>query len=121
MLIAPDPWQLPLHLSRDVGAVISIGYQALPEVVAELLSYYRYADVKKLMKTTSKPRTYIYYDGRLHVGGAPKPYAGLIDLGVEALPESYEEVEKPATSLEEPRELRVEGELGPSGGAAPGP
>lgn len=44
-------------------------------------------DVKKLMKTTSRPRAYVYYDGRLHITGIPELFTGLIDLGVEAAPE----------------------------------
>jgi len=109
VLIAPDPDQLPYHMARDSGAVISIGYQGLPEVVAELLNFYRYADIKKLIKTTSRPRTYIYYDGKLHIKGLPKPYLKVIDLGVEAVPLVEEEV------IEE--EVAVEEEPEPNGGA----
>jgi hypothetical protein len=72
LIISPDPTQLPYHMARDAGAVISIGYQGLPEVVAELLSFYRYSDVKRLIKTTGRMRTYIYYDGRLYVRGRPR-------------------------------------------------
>ena len=86
ILIAPDPYQLPLHMSRDVAAIISIGYQALPEIILDMLTLYRYADVKKLIRTTSRPRTYIYYNGRLYIKGAPKPYLGTLNLGVEAEP-----------------------------------
>ena len=92
VLIAPDPDQLPYHMARDSGAVISIGYQGLPEVVAELLNFYRYADIKRLIKTTSRPRTYIYYDGRLHIRGLPKPYLRTLDLGAEVRPVVEEEV-----------------------------
>ena len=74
LIISPDPTQLPYHMAKDAGAVISIGYQGLPEVVAELLSFYRYSDVKRLIKTTSRMRTYIYYNGRLYIKGAPRPY-----------------------------------------------
>ena len=82
LIISPDPTQLPYHMARDAGAVISIGYQGLPEVVAELLSFYRYSDVKRLIKTTSRMRTYIYYNGRLYIKGAPRPYGRTIDLKV---------------------------------------
>jgi len=104
LIISPDPTQLPFHMARDVGAVISIGYQGLPEVVAELLSFYRYSDIKKLIKTTGRMRTYIYYRGKLYIKGVPKPYKKTIDLGVA----TREEV----TAAEE-----VKAEEGPSGGA----
>lgn len=97
LLISPDPYQLPLHVSRDVAAVISIGYQALPEVILDMLTLYRYADVKKLIKTASRPRTYIYHNGRLHIRGLPKPYLRVIDLGAE----QAEEVIKPVEPVEE--------------------
>jgi len=105
LIISPDPTQLPFHMARDVGAVISIGYQGLPEVVAELLSFYRYSDIKKLIKTTGRMRTYIYYRGKLYIKGVPKPYKKTIDLGVA----TREEV----TAVEE---VKAE-EAGPSGGA----
>jgi DNA polymerase III delta prime subunit len=105
LIISPDPTQLPYHMARDAGAVISIGYQGLPEVVAELLSFYRYSDVKRLIKTTSKMRTYIYYNGRLHIKGVPKPYKRTIDLGAIAR-------EEPAGVVEE-RAEKVAGEAKP--------
>ena len=136
LIISPDPTQLPYHMARDAGAVISIGYQGLPEVVAELLSFYRYSDVKRLIKTTSRMRTYIYYNGRLHIKGVPKPYRRTIDLGASVREEpagiaeeraegAAEEakpavmvVAKPATTtelrLEEEEEEAVEAE-GPRG------
>ena len=92
LLISPDPYQLPLHMCRDVAAIISIGYQALPEVILDILTLYRYADVKRLIRTASRPRTYIYYDGRLHIRGLPRPYLKVMDLGAEQV----EEAVKPA-------------------------
>ena len=115
-LIAPDPNQLPYHMTRDAGAVISIGYQGLPRVVAELLSYYRYADIKRLLKTTNRPRTYIYYNGRLFIRGLPRPYKSTIDLGVEAVPERAVTEEVEERPMERPLVLEEE-ELEPSGGA----
>jgi len=111
LLISPDPYQLPLHMSRDVAAVISIGYQALPEVILDVLTLYRYADIKKLVRTASRPRTYIYYDGRLHIKGLPKPYLRVIDLGTE----QAEEVVKPVEPAEEKAEAGEAPE--PIGGA----
>jgi hypothetical protein len=106
VVICPDPTQLPFHMARDAGAVISIGYQGLPEVVAELLSFYRYADIKRLVKTTGKMRTYIYYKGKLYIKGVPKPYKKTIDLGVATREETV------TTTVEEKK-----AEEGPSGGA----
>ena len=126
ILIAPDPSQLPYHMARDAGAVISIGYQGLPGVVAELLSYYRYADIKKLLKTTSKPRTYVYYNGRLYIKGVPKPYKSAIDLGVQAVPERAvtEEVEEGPVErplvLEEEEPEPIGGVHHPSNSLTPG-
>jgi len=94
LIISPDPTQLPYHMARDSGAVISIGYQGLPEVVAELLSFYRYSDIKKLIKTTGRMRTYIYYNGKLHVRGIPKPHRKVIDLGVATREEAVKAVEE---------------------------
>jgi hypothetical protein len=105
-MICPDPMQTPLHMVHDCGAIVSIGYQALPEVISELLSFYRYADIKKLIKTTGRTRTYIYYNGKLHVKGVPKPFRKTIDLGVQ----TKEEVITIATITKAEEE-------GPSGGA----
>ena len=136
LIISPDPTQLPYHMARDAGAVISIGYQGLPEIVTELLALYRYSDARKLVKTTGRMRTYIYYDGRLYVRGRPRPYKRTIDLGAIVREEPAEgakpaaetvEAEKPATRTE----LRLEEEeeterpRGPAGrvdpiGRAPG-
>ena len=91
--------------------MISIGYQGLPEVVAELLNFYRYADIKRLIKTASRPRTYIYHNGRLHIRGLPKPYLRVIDLGAGQV----EEVVKPVEPVEE--QVKAEEEPEPSGGA----
>ena len=124
LIISPDPTQLPYHMARDSGAVVSIGYQGLPEVVAELLSFYRYADIKKLIKTTGKMRTYIYYNGKLYIKDVPKPYRKTIDLGVTVREEKVEtvleeagagearpvvEAKKPIVKVVEP-ELKLEEE-----------
>ena len=123
-----------------LSSIISTGYQGLPEVVAELLSFYRYSDVKRLIKTTSRMRTYIYYNGRLHIKGVPKPHRRTIDLGaaVREEPAYVAEVEakaeeakptvmvvaKPATTtelrLEEEEEaVEAEGPRGPAGRVDP--
>ncbi len=83
LLISPDPYQLPLHISRDVAAIISIGYQGLPDVVLGILSLYRYYDAKKLAKIAGKPRTYIYHNGRLYIKGLPRPFTKTIELEAE--------------------------------------
>ena len=113
LLISPGPYQLPLHMSRDVAAVISIGYQALPEVILDVLTLYRYADIKKLVRTASRPRTYIYHDGRLHIRGIPKPYLGVIDLGASQTEEEVELAEPGRGEVEVKAEARPE----PIGGA----
>lgn len=105
ILISTNPQYL-LHLSRNCG-VVSIGYQALPEMITNLLSYYRYTDVKRLIKTTSKTYTYIYYNGRLYVKNPPKPYKYIIDLNAEARVVEVEE--RPPETV--PQVLRVEEEV----------
>ena len=130
LIISPDPTQLPYHMARDAGAVISIGYQGLPEIVTELLALYRYSDARKLVKTTGRMRTYIYYDGRLYVRGRPRPYKRTIDLGAIVREEPAEgakpaaetvEAEKPATRTELRLEEEEEAERprGPAGRVDP--
>ena len=118
LIISPDPTQLPYHMARDAGAVISIGYQGLPEVVAELLSFYRYSDVKRLIKTTSRIRTYIYYNGRLYIKGAPRPYGRTIDLKAATREEPAGVVETEAKAEEaRPAAEAVTARPEPIGGA----
>jgi len=109
LIVAPDPMQIPLHMVRDCGAIVSIGYQALPEVVSELLSFYRYADIKRLIKTTGRTRTYIYYNGKLYVKGVPKPFRKTIELGVPTREGKIEFLEK--VKGEEVRKPIVKAEL----------
>jgi len=80
LMVSPDPSQLPPHLSKDVAAVISIGYQGLPEFVVSLLQNFRYKDVSKLIRTTTRPRCYVYYRGRLRIKNPPRPHKRVIDL-----------------------------------------
>jgi len=120
VIISPDPTQIPLHMVRDAGAVVSIGYQALPEIIVELLSFCRYADARKLTKTTGRMRTYIYYRGRLYIKGLPKPLRKLVDLGVPtgeeatAVGEVRAESGRSIVKAAEPEltELKIEEEAG---------
>lgn len=101
---------------RDCGAVVSIGYQALPDIIVDFLNNYRYADIKKLIKTTGKPRTYIYYNGRLNIKSVPKPYKKTVSLGVQAVPEIVREVGEDIEE-EKPIILKTEEGAGPRDGA----
>lgn len=108
LMLSPDPTQLPWHLARDAGAVISIGYQGLPEFLSDLLSFYRYADAKRLIRVVSKPRAYVFSNSRLHVKELPKPVKGTVDLGVEAVEEVVEPAVEPLRLGDGPKAAGVE-------------
>lgn len=119
VIVSPDPEQVPPNMAKDAGAVVSLGYQGLPDMVLSLLQNFRYADITKLIRTTNRPRCYVYYDGRLRIRGVPKPYRSVLDLRaeireevVEATTPAREEPKKTETPIAEkvPRELRFEEE-----------
>jgi hypothetical protein len=62
LLITPDPIQIPIHMARDVGALIAIGSQALPDFIEQMRHKYSRRGLETLGKTNS---TYIYHRGKL--------------------------------------------------------
>jgi hypothetical protein len=62
LLITPDPVQIPWHIARDVGALIAIGSQSLPDFIEQMRHRYSRRGWETLGKTDS---TYIYHRGKL--------------------------------------------------------
>jgi ABC-type cobalamin/Fe3+-siderophores transport system ATPase subunit len=62
LLITPDPVQIPWHMARDVGALIAIGSQALPDFIEQMRHRYGRRGWETLGKTNS---TYIFHRGKL--------------------------------------------------------
>jgi energy-coupling factor transporter ATP-binding protein EcfA2 len=62
LLITPDPVQIPWHMARDVGALIAIGSQSLPDFIEQMRHRYSRRGWETLGKTDS---TYIYHRGKL--------------------------------------------------------
>jgi GTPase SAR1 family protein len=62
LLITPDPLQIPWHIARDVGALIAIGSQSLPDFIEQMRHRYSRRGWETLGKTNS---TYIFHRGKL--------------------------------------------------------
>jgi heme/copper-type cytochrome/quinol oxidase subunit 2 len=62
LLITPDPVQIPWHIARDVGALIAIGSQSLPDFIEQMRHRYGRRGLETLGKTNS---TYIFHRGKL--------------------------------------------------------
>jgi heme/copper-type cytochrome/quinol oxidase subunit 2 len=62
LLITPDPVQIPWHMARDVGALIAIGSQSLPDFIEQMRHRYSRRGWETLGKTDS---TYIFHRGKL--------------------------------------------------------
>jgi hypothetical protein len=62
LLITPDPLQIPWHMARDVGALIAIGSQSLPDFIEQMRHRYSRRGWETLGKTNS---TYIFHRGKL--------------------------------------------------------
>jgi hypothetical protein len=62
LLITPDPVQIPWHMARDVGALIAIGSQSLPDFIEQMRHRYGRRRWETLGKTNS---TYIFHRGKL--------------------------------------------------------
>jgi hypothetical protein len=62
LLITPDPIQIPWHIARDVGALIAIGSQSLPDFIEQMRHRYGRRGWETLGKTNS---TYIFHRGKL--------------------------------------------------------
>jgi hypothetical protein len=62
LLITPDPIQIPIHMARDVGALIAIGSQSLPDLIEQMRHRYSRRGWETLGKTDS---TYIFHRSKL--------------------------------------------------------
>jgi hypothetical protein len=62
LLITPDPIQIPLHLARDVGGLVAIGSQSLPDFIEQMRHRHGRRGWETLGKTNS---TYVFYRGKL--------------------------------------------------------
>jgi hypothetical protein len=62
LLITPDPIQIPWHIARNVGALIAIGSQSLPDFIEQMRHRYGRRGLETIGKTNS---TYIYHRGKL--------------------------------------------------------
>jgi hypothetical protein len=50
LLITPDPIQIPWHMARDVGALIAIGSQSLPDFIEQMRHRYRQKRIGDIRK-----------------------------------------------------------------------
>ena len=62
LLITPDPVQIPWHIARDVGGLVAIGSQSLPDFIEQMRHRYGRRGWETLGKTNS---TYVLYRGKL--------------------------------------------------------
>jgi hypothetical protein len=82
LLITPDPVQIPWHIARDVGALIAIGRQSLPDFIEQMRHRYSRRGWETLGKTNS---TYIYHRSKLTtVRFKPRPQKPITLKMVEA-------------------------------------
>jgi heme/copper-type cytochrome/quinol oxidase subunit 2 len=82
LLITPDPIQIPWHMARDVGALIAIGSQSLPDFIEQMRHRYSRRGWETLGKTNS---TYIYHRGKLTtIHFKPRPQKPITLKMVEA-------------------------------------
>jgi heme/copper-type cytochrome/quinol oxidase subunit 2 len=82
LLITPDPIQIPWHMARDVGALIAIGSQSLPDFIEQMRHRYSRRGWETIGKTNS---TYIYHRGKLTtIHFKPRPIKPITLKMVEA-------------------------------------
>jgi hypothetical protein len=82
LLITPDPVQIPWHMARDVGGLIAIGSQALPDFIEQMRHRYGRRGWETLGKTNS---TYIFHRGKLTtIHFKPRPQKPITLKMVEA-------------------------------------
>jgi hypothetical protein len=82
LLITPDPVQIPWHMARDVGGLVAIGSQSLPDFIEQMRHRYGRRGWETLGKTNS---TYVLYRGKLTtVRLKPRPQKPITLKMVEA-------------------------------------
>jgi energy-coupling factor transporter ATP-binding protein EcfA2 len=71
VLVCPDPIQIPWHMARDVGALVAIGSQALPDFLERIRHSYSRRGPTTIGKTNS---TFIFHRSKLKtIRFKPKP------------------------------------------------
>jgi energy-coupling factor transporter ATP-binding protein EcfA2 len=82
LLITPDPVQIPWHMARDVGGLIAIGSQSLPDFIEQMRHRYGRRGWETIGKTNS---TYIFHRGKLTtIHFKPRPQKPITLKMVEA-------------------------------------
>jgi hypothetical protein len=82
LLVSPDPVQLPTHMSRDVGALVAIGSQSLPDFLERMRLRYTRRGMETLGRTNS---TFVYHRSKLTVVRfKPRPLKPIRLKAVEA-------------------------------------
>ncbi|MEM0348965.1 MAG: hypothetical protein QXD24_02110 [Candidatus Caldarchaeum sp.] len=95
-LISPDHVQIPWHLSRDVEAVVSFGYVAMPDETREL--FIRTANPRRPPKIHGNI-VFIHHNGKIKTTRPPRPPKP-IDLKTETREEPTENIQTPTTQTE---------------------
>jgi hypothetical protein len=82
VLVCPDSIQIPWHMARDVGGLVGIGSQALPDFLEKM----RYKYTRKGMMTVGKTdSTFVYHRSKLTtVRFKPRPLKPIRLKAVEA-------------------------------------
>jgi hypothetical protein len=82
VLVCPDTLQIPWHLARDVGGLVGIGSQALPDFLEQM----RYKYTRKGLTTVGKTNsTFVYHRSKLTtVRFKPRPMKPIRLKAVEA-------------------------------------
>jgi hypothetical protein len=82
VLVCPDSIQIPWHMTRDVGGLVAIGSQALPDFLEQM----RYKYTRKGLATVGKTNsTFVYHRSKLTtVRFKPRPQRPITLKMVEA-------------------------------------
>ncbi len=82
VLVCPDSIQIPWHMTRDVGGLVAIGSQALPDFLEQM----RYRYTRRGMMTVGKTNsTFVYHRSKLTaVRFKPRPLKPIRLKAVEA-------------------------------------
>jgi hypothetical protein len=82
VLVCPDSIQIPWHMTRDVGGLVAIGSQALPDFLEQM----RYKYTRKGLTTVGKTNsTFVYHRSKLTtVRFKPRPMKPIRLKAVEA-------------------------------------
>ncbi|BAJ50793.1 conserved hypothetical protein [Candidatus Caldarchaeum subterraneum] len=91
IIVAPDPFQLPLHLESDVGAVISFGTNTLPPRL--------YEHLVKVKKVESMNKL-IIYNGEFHFRKPPRRYTPAGRSKPEEIGDIAEETRRETVSID---------------------